>query len=101
MWIYLVKTWLVELPLLFLFIRKRDTLLNILGLGLLISASTWPFLIYYWYTFGGNIFLLEGLVSLVESFWVRSLWKTSWVYSLLVGFTCNIVSFGLGWLGWI
>ncbi|GAB4026791.1 hypothetical protein [Spirosoma gilvum] len=101
MWIYLVKTWLIEIPLLFLFIRKLDTPLNILGLGLLISASTWPFLVYYWYNFGGNIFLLEGVVSLVESVWVRSLWKTSWAYSLLVGFTCNIVSFGLGWLGWV
>ncbi|GAB3986848.1 hypothetical protein GCM10028807_05130 [Spirosoma daeguense] len=101
MWIYLVKTWLVEIPLLYLFFRKTDTLINILFLGVLISASTWPFLVYYLGTVGGNIFLLEGIVVLVESFWVRSLWKTNWAYSLEIGFTCNAISFGLGWLGLI
>ena len=101
MWINLVKTWLIEIPVLYLFLRKRDRPLPILGLGLLISASTWPFLIYYWYTFGGNIYFLECLVALVESFWIRLLWKTSWPYSLLIGFVTNALSFGLGWLGWV
>ncbi|GAB3949336.1 hypothetical protein GCM10028805_25330 [Spirosoma harenae] len=101
MWIYLVKTWLIEIPILFLFLRKQDKSGNILWLGILISASTWPFLMYYYFNYGGNIFLLEILVALVESVWVRVLWKTTWPYSLLVGFTCNTVSFGLGWLGWV
>ncbi|MVM29518.1 hypothetical protein GO755_05705 [Spirosoma sp. HMF4905] len=101
MWINLLKTWLIEIPILFLFLWKIDRPINILWLGLLISASTWTFLVYYWYNFGGNIFLLELLVAVVEGFWVRSLWKTSWAYSLLIGFTCNAVSFGLGWLGWV
>lgn len=101
MWVYLVKTWLIELPILFLCLWKIDRPVNILWLGMLISASTWPFLVYYWYNFGGNIFLFELIVALVESFWVRSLWKTSWSYSLLIGFVCNAVSFGLGWMGWV
>lgn len=101
MWIDLVKTWIIELPILLLFLHRQDRFINILLLGMLVSAATWPFLIYYRFQYGGNVFLLEGIVAVVEGFWIRSLWKTTWPFSLLVAFTCNAVSFGLGWLGWI
>ncbi|QHV94238.1 hypothetical protein [Spirosoma endbachense] len=101
MWIDLLKTWLIELPILLLFLHKYDRPVPILLLGALISASTWPFLVYYRTQIGGNIVLLELVVAFVESFWVRFLWNTSWPLSLLIGFTCNAISFGLGWLGWV
>jgi len=101
MWLDLLKTWLVEIPLLLLFLWRYDQPVRIVLLSMLIGASTWPFLIYYYSRFGGNIYLLEGLVSLVESIWIWYLWKPSWPYSLLVGFACNALSFSLGWFGLI
>ena len=98
MWINLIKTWLIEIPILLLFLWRYDKPARIVGLGILISASTWPFLVYYYSQYGGNISLLELLVTLVEAFWIRSLWKTSWPFSLLVSFACNAISFGLGWM---
>ncbi|AXE19442.1 hypothetical protein DR864_17675 [Runella rosea] len=99
MWIHLLKTWLVEIPILWLFLRRNDHLTSIVGLGALINVSTWTFLVYYYYQFGGNIYFLELLVALVESLWIRSLWSINWPKSVLIGLVANAVSFGLGWSG--
>ncbi len=101
MWINLLKTWLVEIPILWLFVRRHDRPIPIIGLGILINASTWTFLTYYYYRYGGNIYLLEILVAFVESLWIKTLWQTSWSKSLITGFSANALSFGLGWWGFI
>ncbi|NBB19719.1 hypothetical protein GVN20_10185 [Runella sp. CRIBMP] len=101
MWIHLLKTWLIEIPILCLFLRRTDRLTSIVGLGALINVSTWTFLVYYYYQFGGNIYFLELLVALVEGLWIRTLWKVSWSKSFLIGLVANAVSFGLGWSGMI
>ncbi|WP_428653988.1 hypothetical protein [Runella sp.] len=101
MWINLIKTWLVEIPILWLFLRQYDRTINIIGLGILINASTWTFLTYYYYQFGGNIYLLEILVAFIECLWIRSLWKTTWTKSFIIGFLANALSFSLGWWGLI
>ncbi|MFN8349675.1 MAG: hypothetical protein U0X91_32040 [Spirosomataceae bacterium] len=101
MWINLIKTWMVEIPILWLFLHRFDRTENIIGLGMLINASTWTFLTYYYYQYGGNVYLLEVLVALAEGVWIRNLWQTSWLRSLSVSFLSNALSFGLGWWGLI
>lgn len=101
MWQNLLKTWLVELPILCLFLHKKDKFLSIVVIGALINASTWTFLSYYYYQFGGNIYLLEILVAMVEAVWIRKLWPVSWLQSLKVSFLANTLSFGLAWWGFI
>jgi len=101
MWLNLLKTWMVEIPILWLFLRSQDRVPVIVGLGILINTSTWTFLTYYYSLFGGNIYFLECLVAIAESLWIRSLWNVSWSKSLLIGFLANTLSFGLGWWGLI
>ncbi|MDF7821716.1 hypothetical protein P1X15_29130 [Runella sp. MFBS21] len=101
MWQNLLKTWLVELPILWLFLHKKDKFLSIVVIGALINVSTWTFLSYYYYQFGGNIYLLEILVAMVEAVWIRKLWPVSWLQSLKVSFLANTLSFGLAWWGFI
>ncbi len=101
MWQNLLKTWLVELPILWLFLYKKDKFLSIIAIGALINASTWTFLSYYYYQFGGNIYLLEILVALVEALWISKLWAVSWPLSLGLSFLANLLSFGLAWWGFI
>lgn len=101
MWLNLLKTWMVEIPILWLFLRSQDRFPVIVGLGILINTSTWTFLTYYYSIFGGNIYFLECLVAITESLWIRSLWNVSWSKSLLIGFLTNALSFGLGWWGLI
>lgn len=92
---------MVEIPILWLFLRSQDRFLVIVGLGILINTSTWTFLTYYYSLFGGNIYFLECLVAIVESLWIRSLWNVSWSKSFRIGFLANASSFGLGWWGLI
>lgn len=101
MWTDFLKTLVIEIPILWLFVRKYDHWPTIAGLGILINASTWMFLTYYYYKFGGNIFFLEILVAIAEALWIRNLWPISWIKSFMVGFLTNVVSFGLGWWGLI
>lgn len=101
MWVNLLKTWAIEIPILWLFLRQYDRSTNIVALGILINASTWTFLTYYYYRFGGNVYLLETIVAIVEGIWIKSLWPLSWWRSLAISFFSNALSFGLGWWGYI
>ncbi|MEZ4900895.1 MAG: hypothetical protein R2822_03650 [Spirosomataceae bacterium] len=78
MWIDFIKTCLIELPIFWWLLRLYDNSLRIIGIGLLINLSTWPFITYYYYQYGGNILLLEMLRTTAEFLWVKQLWPASW-----------------------
>jgi len=100
MWIDFVKTCLIELPIFWLFLRPYDSFMRVIGIGLLINLSTWTFITYYYYQYGGNIVFLEMLVATAELLWVKQLWQVSWKRSCLVGYLANTLSFFAGWYHW-
>lgn len=101
MWVNLLKTWAIEIPILRLFLRQYDRSTNIVGLGIMINASTWTFLTYYYCRFGGNVYLLETILAIIEGLWIKILWPISWWRSMAISFFSNVLSFGLGWWGLI
>lgn len=100
----LLLTWLIEIPILFVLVRyvfkvRQVSVWRILGVGLLASALTLP---YLWFllpsilTTASGIYLGEILVFLVEALLYRWLLGMSYPKALLLSFIVNAISFLLG-----
>ncbi|MCU0445292.1 MAG: hypothetical protein MUE85_10275 [Microscillaceae bacterium] len=98
MWWYLFYTFLLEVPLFYIFLRKRDNWLNISLVGVLLSAITWPLGMYAYHVWHWHIVIIEFLIAMVESILLQIYWQLGWQRAFLIGFGVNGFSFGVGLL---
>jgi hypothetical protein len=63
---WLLFTFVLEVPVLYLFYYKTIKLKEILFIGILVSCITWPIAMYLYGIYPINIFVLEILISLAE-----------------------------------
>ncbi len=93
-WNYFVLTLLLELPIVLLFFKSEWKFA--LLIGFLLNLFTWPLLhILLFYT-GININILEIGVATTESTGYYLLLQCNWKKAIAVGFTTNIISYGIG-----
>ncbi len=99
-----VLTLIIEIPILFVFYKtifklKKQSFLNLFGIGFLASALTLPYLwfvlplyintIYYIYLGELLVFLIEALIY----YWLIDIKLSK---ALIISFVANLISFGIG-----
>lgn len=93
-WNYFVATLVIELPIVVLFFKKQWKFA--LLIGFLLNLFTWPVLhIVLFYT-NININVLEFGVAITESLGYWLLMQCPVKKALVVGFTANAISYGIG-----
>lgn len=93
-WNYFIATLIIELPIVLLFFRK-DWKFALL-IGFLLNLFTWPVLqILLFYT-NTAVNILEIAVAVTESIGYYILMQCSWKKALVLGFTANAISYGIG-----
>jgi hypothetical protein len=98
MWWYLFYTFLLEIPILYWFLRKQDNWLMISLVGVLLSSFTWPLGMYAYHEWHWNIYLIEFLIACTESIFIKIYWQLTWGRALVIGFIINGFSFLMGLL---
>lgn len=93
----LVQTFIIELVIVWLFLRKQSKFFDIAGFVFLINLFTWP-LAQLFYGESANFFIVEIMVVLVESLLIRLLFKLGYWKSLLISFVANLVSAFFGFM---
>ncbi len=93
-WVYFFVTLLIELPIVYLFFKKqwRFALL----IGALLNLFTWPLLHVALFYTGIDITVLEITVALTEATGYALLLQCGCKKALLLGFTANGISYGIG-----
>lgn len=93
-WNYFIATLVIELPIVILFFKQQWKFA--LLIGFLLNLFTWPVLhILLFYT-NININVLELGVAITESLGYWLLLQCGFKKALLVGFTSNAISYGIG-----
>lgn len=95
--VWFILTFISELAIVWLFLRKKNKLLEIVLFILLINLFTWP-LAQLFYGEGVNFFVVEIFVMLTESILIMLLFKIRYWKSLFISFVANLVSALLGFV---
>jgi hypothetical protein len=93
---YLLLTWLLELPVVYLFYKKQGR--YALVVAALLSLFTWPLLHLLLYNYRPNLHLLEAGVALVEGLGLWLLLGRPWYKAWGVAILANGISYGAGLL---
>lgn len=93
-WVYFILTLIIELPLVIVFFKKEPKLA--LLIGFLLNLLTWPVLHIFLFYSNININVLEIGVAVTESIGYYLLMQCRFKKALVLGFTANAVSYGIG-----
>ena len=93
-WFYFALTLIIELPVAILFFKKEWKFA--LLIGFLLNLFTWPLLHILLFYSTADINILEIGVAITESIGYYLLMQCSWKKALVLSFTANAFSYGIG-----
>ncbi|MFM2326192.1 MAG: hypothetical protein RIR31_394 [Bacteroidota bacterium] len=93
-WVYFILTLIIELPLVIIFFKKERKFA--LLIGFLLNLFTWPVLHMFLFYSNININVLEIGVAVTESVGYYLLMQCRFKKALVLGFTANSISYGIG-----
>jgi hypothetical protein len=93
---WLLLTFVLEIPVLYLFYYKTVKFREILFIGILLSCITWPIAMYLCGIYPINIFLLEIIIGLTEGLIIYFCQWGTYKKAALAGIVMNAFSFLAG-----